>query len=501
MKDVFEHSNSAKYVAEFVGTFFLVFTVGCHVHSGNIGAALSIGAILMVMVYSLGSVSGAHFNPCVTLAVLLSDRNKISPADAGTYILVQLSGGLIGAMLSCTVFGAYVFQAPVAYAMSKVCAVEVLYSFALCYVVLNVATTEDKEQGNVPNSFFGLAIGLAVTSAAIAIGPISGCSLNPAVSVGGYMATRAFGAAGAVFPPVVHVIQYIMAPFFGAAIAAVFFFLVQGGISSKYEYRGGPDLESPPVQTLVQKPRAVILTKDMQYMLEKRHVNNDLFCGISWQVPSQEAVIDIDVSCCKFSSSGQSVYDEIKFSHKEGQEDKSYDPPRSIIELLGDNMEGHGEETMTASSIRRSKSKQGGIVDDERIEIRKLSRLMEVQPRTTYLFFVVKIFSSDVVFRNMKELTLRIVDKDNDEDILYWTKKDFSQQKLDSNAIIVGCLYCKAKQWFFKAIDQSFKIDPHRSHRELNSPMARIVQQIEKSGQEVSAPMSGPLSRRVKMEP
>jgi len=92
----FRHPREAKYIAEFIGTFFLVFVIGCNIHTGSIAAAISIGTALMVMVFALGTVSGAHFNPAVTLSVLLSGRNKISMQDAFFYMVFQCMGGIVG---------------------------------------------------------------------------------------------------------------------------------------------------------------------------------------------------------------------------------------------------------------------------------------------------------------------------------------------------------------------------------------------------------------------
>merc|ERR1719377_364765 len=92
------HSNICRYLAEFIGTYFLVLTVGCCVLTGSIGAALSIGSVLMVMIYALGSVSGAHFNPAVTVAILLSARRLLEITDAFAYIAAQLLGGLCAGM-------------------------------------------------------------------------------------------------------------------------------------------------------------------------------------------------------------------------------------------------------------------------------------------------------------------------------------------------------------------------------------------------------------------
>jgi len=221
-----------KYVSEFVGTFFLVFTIGCNVHSGSIGAAVSIGAILMVMVYSLGSVSGAHLNPAVTLAVLMSGRDKIGFHDACMYVVSQLGGAIVGAVTYMMVFeDAFRLSPSPTYSHHDAASVEILYTAALCYVVLNVATTENREQGNaMPNHFFGLAIGLTVTAAAIAIGPISGCSLNPAVSVGSLFAHLMWHDMMAQRMWAL----YILSPLGGACLGTLCFYAVQGGCSGQF---------------------------------------------------------------------------------------------------------------------------------------------------------------------------------------------------------------------------------------------------------------------------
>merc|ERR1719420_1594904 len=143
----------------------------------------------MVMIFALGSVSGAHLNPAVTFAILLSGRNKIEggPLEALVYMLVQILGGIMGATMYCMMLGQAFVLAPVAqYSTADAVAAEVLYTWALCYVVLNVATASD----NLPNHYFGLAIGFTVVSAAITVGAISGCALNPAVSVGALVASQ-----------------------------------------------------------------------------------------------------------------------------------------------------------------------------------------------------------------------------------------------------------------------------------------------------------------------
>lgn len=205
------HSDGSKYVSEFIGTFFLVLTVGCNVLTGSVGAALSIGSMLMVMIFALGSVSGAHFNPAVTVAILLSGRGIISVGHALIYICVQLLGGLCAAGVYALVCGSTFALAPVGrYTWLSACIVESLYTMALCYVVLNVATTA-KQSGN---HYFGLAIGFTVVSAALAIGGISGCSLNPAVSFGTMiMASFYKGSSALAYFPL-----YFFVPFVGSIL-------------------------------------------------------------------------------------------------------------------------------------------------------------------------------------------------------------------------------------------------------------------------------------------
>src|ERR1700680_2383035 len=88
---------SAKYAAEAIGTFFLVFTVGAAAGSGSPFAPLAIGAVLMVMIYAGGGISGGHFNPAVTLAVLV--RRRIGLRDAVAYWVVQFAAGLLAAVV------------------------------------------------------------------------------------------------------------------------------------------------------------------------------------------------------------------------------------------------------------------------------------------------------------------------------------------------------------------------------------------------------------------
>src|ERR1700754_5349217 len=169
-----------KLVVEFIGTFFLVFTVGASVRTGTSLAPLAIGAALMVMVYAGGHISGGHYNPAVTVAALV--RGRISRGDAIGYWAAQLVAGWVAAyVVRATVPSSPAHAlAPQGHALVSALVVELLFTFALAYVVLNVATSKDHPD----NSFYGLAIGFTVLVGAFAVGGISGGAFNPAVAIG-----------------------------------------------------------------------------------------------------------------------------------------------------------------------------------------------------------------------------------------------------------------------------------------------------------------------------
>jgi aquaporin Z len=168
-----------KLVAEAVGTFFLVFTVGQVVLEPGAGqfAPLAIGIVLAVMVYATGHVSGGHLNPAVTLGVYL--RGKASATDLVSYWIVQVLAGAVAAFAAMYLKGG---AAPAAAALpvGPALLAEFLFTFALVFVVLNTATV----RGTEGNSYFGFAIGSTVLVGAYAVGGISGAAFNPAVAVG-----------------------------------------------------------------------------------------------------------------------------------------------------------------------------------------------------------------------------------------------------------------------------------------------------------------------------
>jgi aquaporin Z len=141
---------------------------------------LAAGSALMVMVYAGGHISGGHYNPAVTMAALV--RRRIGLADAVQYWIVQLVAGVIAGLVARAVVdpARVIALHPTGHALGATAVVELLFTFALCYVVLNVATSKDQPG----NSFFGLAIGFTVLAGAFAVGGISGAAFNPAVSLG-----------------------------------------------------------------------------------------------------------------------------------------------------------------------------------------------------------------------------------------------------------------------------------------------------------------------------
>lgn len=171
-----------KLLTEFIGTFFLILTVGLAVNMGaGVMAPIAIGSVLMVMVYAGGHISGGHYNPAVTLAILI--RGRIAASEAMLYMLAQLVAAAIASLTVNYLVGDANDAVPVVVkdlVPLKALIAELLGTFALAYVVLNVATAK----GTEGNSYYGLAIGFTVTAMAYAVGPFSGGAFNPAVAMG-----------------------------------------------------------------------------------------------------------------------------------------------------------------------------------------------------------------------------------------------------------------------------------------------------------------------------
>ncbi|MBI3510999.1 MAG: aquaporin family protein [Bacteroidetes bacterium] len=196
-----------KYITEMIGTFFLVFAICL---TGN---PLAIGSMLMVMVHIGGHISGAHYNPAVTIAVWI--RKKIEIKEALIYILVQLVGATLAATFAHYMYGkTFPLHPDSTINPIKPVLMEMVCTFALAFVVLNVAT-HSKTAGN---SFYGLAIGFTVMACAFCAGKISGGAFNPAVGTGMTLIEVIFGKG--TFKDLW---LYIVGPVGGACIAGILF--------------------------------------------------------------------------------------------------------------------------------------------------------------------------------------------------------------------------------------------------------------------------------------
>ena len=207
-----------KYLTEFIGTFFLTLTVCLAVLGDRPIPGLAIGCSLMVMVYMGGHISGGHYNPAVSLGLLL--RKKFPASDFVPYVVAQLLGSVAAAYTAYLVLGKTFAVAPGAgiSAFSAVL-VELLFTFALVLTVLNVACSE-KTKGN---SYYGLAIGFTIVVAAFAGGWISGGAFNPAVGTGPTVINAIFGGGS-----LSNLWIYYVGPLLGGVLASVVFGIQEG---------------------------------------------------------------------------------------------------------------------------------------------------------------------------------------------------------------------------------------------------------------------------------
>jgi len=213
-------------VAEAIGTFLLVFTVGCNVLSGNaVWGGVSIGSVLMVAIYTFGGISGANFNPAVSLSLGITKMLQ-GPAgaglpwrDVGIYAVVQVLAGVAASFGYATFFNNSFNVGPAdGFTIVEASICEVLYTFMLCFVVLNVAAT--RKTG--PNQYFGLAIGFVIVAGAYGAGAVSGGCFNPAVALGIQASAIGFGKGG-----VYNCLIYVACEMFGAILAALLYKIVR----------------------------------------------------------------------------------------------------------------------------------------------------------------------------------------------------------------------------------------------------------------------------------
>merc|ERR1719316_1489763 len=215
-------------ISEFIGTYFLVLTVGLNVLGSSPAPALSIGASLMCMVYALGAVSGAHFNPAVTAALTLAGKAPVG--DMGVYVVAQLLGGLAASLTYTSLVGRAVpLQPGSGHSWSDAAFAEIVYTFVLCFVVLNVATLSGQHltNGGKAKQMYGFAIGFCIVVGGYAIGGVSGGSLNPAVS---FALDTSHAIKGGTW---MNCIPYACFEVIGAALAAGAFFVCRDEEFSK----------------------------------------------------------------------------------------------------------------------------------------------------------------------------------------------------------------------------------------------------------------------------
>jgi aquaporin Z len=200
-----------KVTVEFIGTFFLMFTVGMAVATAGTLAPLAIGIVLMVMVFAGGHISGGHFNPAVSTAVLF--RGKLPPRDYAAYVVTQVVAAVLAGLL-VSALGYGPANAVAVGGAGTMLIAEFLFTFALAFVVLNVATARD----TADNSYYGLAIGSTVAGGALAVGAVSGGAFNPAVAVGASVLGMFSWS---------NIWVYLLAELAAAAVAAGAFLLTQ----------------------------------------------------------------------------------------------------------------------------------------------------------------------------------------------------------------------------------------------------------------------------------
>lgn len=247
-----------RYAAEFVGAFGIVFSPVAlsatgHFSGGDatlMAAAWVSGLAVLAMIYALGHISAAHFNPAVTLGFAVAGRFPWRYVSG--YWLAQFGGAIIAAGLASALFGAGHGTHIPTVAAGRAISLEAVLTFFLMLVIIAVAT-DRRANGAVP----GIAIGMTVVFDVLIGGPATGGSMNPARSLG-----PALFAGG---PALTHIWIYFVGPVFGAVIAARLYEALRGG---EHHAQGAPndlyeameEIRTEDMQNAVKEPKAVILS-------------------------------------------------------------------------------------------------------------------------------------------------------------------------------------------------------------------------------------------------
>ncbi len=170
--------NLKKYLVEAIGTFFLVMTVICCSYSAQGLAPLAIAGVLIAIVYAGGHISGGHYNPAVSIAACI--RGALPLKQFIPYAVAQCLGGIIAVWIFYLMIGQIQVFRPSDFQVVPLLTAEILFTFALCYVVLQTATVKETNG----NSYFGFAIGITVLAGAVAVGgTFCAGAFNPAVAL------------------------------------------------------------------------------------------------------------------------------------------------------------------------------------------------------------------------------------------------------------------------------------------------------------------------------
>jgi aquaporin Z len=204
------------------------------------------------MIYALGDVSGAHFNPAVTLAVVATGRYESdvpNPIKGGCYMLIQFVAGIVGAWMFAFMFGWETFSlGPVGnYNWAPRVLVEIFFTFVLCSTVLAVAATKARK---VQDEFFGIAIGFSISVGGYVVGMVSGGTMNPAVTLGvattGTLCAKCMGFMWSFV--------YIFAEFIGGLLAATVFMNIR---QEEYTLKGSVERPIEKSNSIGRMPRGL----------------------------------------------------------------------------------------------------------------------------------------------------------------------------------------------------------------------------------------------------
>merc|ERR1719473_577374 len=416
--------------------------------------------MLTVMVFALGSVSGAHFNPAVSLAITL--RGKMPVDMMFMYMGAQILGGILAACCYTAITGgAFIFAPLWHYTAGAALVCELLYSIVLIYVVLHVATID------VQTQYSGLAVGFTVVSAAVAIGSVSGCSLNPAVSVG----TLFVAAARHGFSEVHFWALYTLTPFLAALIATALFFAVRPS-EAKRQGRGEsrPLLVEPPPEVAPPVPQAPLpraapkatgphtLRTGETFPIPRQLESSEVALGLAYELhdPSLRGALEIDGSCVKFDRDGRCL-GAVYFADKE-------DTDSGITH--------YGLHTGELGSYAHG--------DDDQIRF----RLQNIRPNVRFLFFVVTLFSDGQhALKEVKMCNARLVNMSGQgaPEVFKFSRQFEASEK--GNAYVAIYLYrTRDGHWSCDAVDKAYELMETGTYRMLEPQLKRLCLQRKEMG-------------------